>query len=452
MTLTQKPAVVQKPDNWLVDVIKHINSSAVEQQQVVTRGSNSLCVLCKGARFLCGKTRCPIMVKVNYFLKSVPLMSTQDIDGMSPPSVFIGRIGYPNVYIGPLVPPVHEDTSIYDLPEQWFGKSMDEIVGFRSLLVRGKHMVNVQKINDAGKILDQTRELALADSSVDIELNLTKKPQGSITLSDDVQPFGPSAPIRDLHVGNARYNDKIEKAYYDTDLRATNAVVDLYNRGVIVTKIQKAFSVGAFGVEKKRRLVPTRWSITAVDDIISKSLVAKVKTFPEINDYRVYESTYLDNVFEILMIPAQWSYESMEAWYPGTVWNPNGSSVAIYSDWEGNSGRTTYAAIGGCYYSARLAVCELLQKERRQATVIVLREARPGYIMPIGVWQVRENVRNAMRQKPYRFNSLAESLQFIGGKFEIPMQRWILQSELLKKALFQRRISDFFSAKPAAQA
>lgn len=222
--------------------------------------------------------------------------------------------------------------------------------------------------------------------------------------------------------------------------------MDLYNRGVIVSKIQKAFSVGAFGVEKKRRLVPTRWSITAVDDIISKNLREKVKTFPEINEYRVYESIYMDNVFEILMIPSQWSYESMEAWYPGTVWNPTGQNIAIFSDWEGNNGRTTYAAIGGCYYSARLAICEQLQKERRQATAIVLREARPGYIMPIGVWQVRENVRNAMHQKPYIFKNLAESLQFISGRFEIPMQRWILQSQLLKKALFQKKISDFFGS------
>jgi len=448
MITPKEPAITtQNPNNWLSEVINKVNHSAFENQQIVTRANNSLCVLCKGSKFLCGKTRCPIMVKVNYFLKSVPLMESEDIAGMSPPSVFIGRIGYPNVYVGPLVPPVHEDTSIYDLPEQWFGKSMDEIVGFRSLLVRGKHRVNVQKFSEAGKILDHTRDLALADNSVDIELNLTKKPRGSIYLDDDVQPFGPSAPIRDLRVSNARYNDKIEKAYYDTDLRATNAVVDLYNRGVLVTKIQKAFSVGAFGVEKKRRLVPTRWSITAVDDIISKSLVEKVKTFPEINEYRVYESVYLDNVFEVLMIPAQWSYESMEAWYPGTVWNPSGSNVAIYSDWEGYNGRTTYAQIGGCYYSARLAVCELLQKEGRQATAIVLREARPGYIMPIGVWQVRENVRNAMRQKPYTFKSLAESLQFISGKFEIPLQHWIIQSELIKKALFQRKISDYFSAK-----
>jgi hypothetical protein len=390
------------------------------------------------------------MVKVSTFLKSVPLMSTEDISGASPPSVFIGRIGYPNVYVGPLVPPIHEDTSLFDLSEQWFGKSIDEIVGFRSLLVRGKHRVNVQEFASAGKIMEQTRELALADDSVDMELNLTKKPRGNIFLDDDVQPFGPSAPIRDLNLGNTRFDHRVEKAYNDTDLKATDAVRDLYGRGVLVSKIQKAFSVGAFGMEKRRRLVPTRWSITAVDDIISKSLSAQVKTFPEINEFRVYESFYLDNVFEILMLPQAWSYESMEAWYPGTTWNPDGESVIIYSDAEGYSGRTTYAQIGGCYYSARLATCELLVKERRQATVIVLREARPGYIMPIGVWQVRENVRNAMRQTPYKFNTLNETLKFVSGKFLIPMQQWIDQGKLIRQAMVQKKLSDFFSVCPTS--
>ncbi|MEM2675545.1 MAG: hypothetical protein QXT10_03495, partial [Candidatus Bathyarchaeia archaeon] len=244
-------------------------------------------------------------------------------------------------------------------------------------------------------------------------------------------------------VGNTRWDHQIEKAYYDTDLKAAEAVLELYQKGVLVTKIQRAFSVGAFGLERNRRLVPTRWSITAVDSIISKALMDKVKTFPEISEYRVYESRYLDNIFEVLMIPGKWSYESIEAWYPGTVWNPHGRNIVMYSDWEGYEGRTTYAEIGGCYYAARLAVCEQLVKEQRQATVIVLREAHPGYIMPIGVWQVRENVRNAMRQKPYTFRTLEEALQFIAGRFQIPIQRWIMRSVLLKNALFQKRITDY---------
>lgn len=374
-------------------------------------------------------------------------MSSEDVAGASPPSVFVGRVGYPMVYAGPLVPPVEEDTSVYDLPEFWFGRSMDEIVGFRSLLVRGKHRVHVKKFEEAGKIIDQTRELALAVSPVDVELALKNRPRGSIFLDDEVQPFGPSAQIRDLSVGNARWDQRVEKAYFDTDLRATDAVRDLYGKGVLVSKIQRAFSVGAFGLEANRRLVPTRWSITAVDDILSKDLMTKVREFPEISEFRVYESRYLDNVFEILMIPDRWSYEAIEAWYPGTTWNPNGKWTVMFGDHEGYEGRTSYAEIGGCYYAARLAVCERLAKEHRQASVVVLREARPGYIMPVGVWQVRENVRNAMRQAPYMFNSLELALGWISNRFQIPLKTWISKSELLKNTLFQKRITEYLAMK-----
>jgi hypothetical protein len=313
------------------------------------------------------------------------------------------------------------------------------------MLIRGKHRVHVRKFEEAGKIIEKTRELALAVNPVDVELMLKKKPRGFLLLDDEVQPFGPSAPIRDLIVSNARWDRQIGKAYSDTDLKATNAVLEIYSKGVLVTKIQRAFSVGAFGLKKNRRLVPTRWSITAVDSIISKELMEKVKTFPEISEYRVYESRYLDNIFQVLMIPNTWSYEIIEAWHPGTVWNPHGREIFLYSAWEGCDGRTTYAEIGGCYYSARLAVCEQLVRERRQATVIALREAHPGYIMPVGVWQVRENVRNAMRQKPFTFNTLDEALKWVAGKFQIPLQRWIMRSELLKNALFQKKITDFLT-------
>ncbi|MEM2486058.1 MAG: Nre family DNA repair protein [Candidatus Bathyarchaeia archaeon] len=431
---------------WLSEVLNSLANELldVEREQILmklTRGS--LCVACKGARFLCGKTRCSIIVKTNYFLRSLSLVRGDELVGSSPPGVFVGRIGYPYVYAGPLVPPLVEDTSIYDVPELWFGKTIDEIVGFRSMLIRGKYPVHVKKFEKAGKIFDITQELALAANPVDVELILKKKPSGFIILDDEVQPFGPSAPIRDIKAGNVRWDDKVEKAYYDTDMKAADAVLELYQRGVLVTKIQRAFSVGALGLGKNRRLVPTRWSITAVDSIISTALMDMVKTYPEIDEFRVYESRYLDNVFEILMIPGKWSYESIEAWYPGTVWNPSGKSIVMYSDWEGFEGRTTYAKIGGCYYAARLAVCEQLVKERRQAMVVVMREIRPGYIMPVGVWQVRENVRNAMRNLPKTFRNLQEALNFIASRFQIPIEKWIQQSELIKQCLFQKKITDF---------
>ncbi|MCW8802471.1 MAG: Nre family DNA repair protein, partial [Candidatus Bathyarchaeota archaeon] len=394
----KKPKHSSSDNKWIRQLLNNHNIATdlnYDEKQLITKASKSnLCAVCKGGKFLCGKTCCPLVVRFSSYFSSAPLLQSTDLDGACPPGVFVGRIGYPYVYAGPLVPPVHDDTSSYDQPETWFGKSIDEIVGFRSLLVRGKHRVNVKKFEESGKIMDQTIDLALSVKPVDVELNLKKKPASALVIDDQVQPFGPSAPMKKMQISNPKWDHQIQKAYFDDDLHAADAVTTLFQKGTMVTKIQRAFSVGAFGMKKQRRLVPTRWSITAVDSIISKKMMEKIKTFPEINECRVYESCYLDNVFEILMIPREWSYEAMEAWYPGTAWNQTGENVLLFSDWEGYDGRTTYASIGGCYYAARLAVGELLIKERRQASVIVLREAHPGYIMPVGVWQVRENVRN----------------------------------------------------------
>ena len=143
------------------------------------------------------------------------------------------------------------------------------------------------------------------------------------------------------------------------------------------------------------------------------------------------------------MIPREWSYEAMEAWYPGTIWNPNKKKIILYSDWEPYDGRSSYASIGGCYYAARLAVGELLIEERRQASVIILREAHPGYLMPVGVWQVRENVRNAVNIKALKFNRFVDVLDHVNKRLMIPVKKWINSSVLLKNQIFQRRITDY---------
>ena len=443
---TKKPKAPLQQNQWVLQLLNEQGLTTnidYNETQLVTKTRSSLCVACKGGKFLCGKTRCPLVVRFSSYFKSVSLTQSTDLDGACPPGVFVGRIGYPYVYAGPLVPPIHEDTSSYDQPESWFGKTIDEIVGFRSLLVRGKHRVHVKEFEESGKIMEQTIDLALSVNPVDVELSLKKKPTTAFVIDDQIQPFGPSALLNKMRLSNSRWDQHVQKAYFDDDLPAADAVSTLFQKGTLVNKIQRAFSVGAFGLKQQRRLVPTRWSITAVDSIISKNMMDKIKLFPEINEYRIYESRYLDNRFEVLMMPREWSYEAMEAWYPGTVWNPSSRNIVLFSDWEDIGGRSKYASIGGCYYAARLAVGELLTKERRQASVIVLREAHPGYIMPVGVWQVRENVRWALRHIPLKYNTLEEALNRIASQFQIPLKQWIEKSMLLKKALFQKRITDY---------
>src|SRR5574338_1404076 len=63
-----------------------------------------------------------------YLAKYGNLFSSDSISGSSPPSVFVGSFGYPKVGVGPMVPPIHGDTSLLDAPERWLGKTLEEIV------------------------------------------------------------------------------------------------------------------------------------------------------------------------------------------------------------------------------------------------------------------------------------------------------------------------------------
>src|SRR3989440_4587636 len=242
--------------------------------------ASGLCIQCRGAKLLCGKARCPILVRWDFMMKTAPMIDRVDMDGSSPPGVFVGRFGYPKVYVGPLVPPVHGDTQILDAREEWVGHSREDIVRFRSTLVRGMHRVHVRDVDRGGRIVDQTRELALGTLPADVEVGFTRKPHSRVVLDDNVQPFGPSAPLERLDIGNLRVDPNLDRASSDTDLRAKEAVLGLFDRGLPVSKIQRAFSVGAFGLEKNRRFVPTRWSITAVDDTIGEVLRERGNTHP----------------------------------------------------------------------------------------------------------------------------------------------------------------------------
>jgi len=422
-----------------------VDSSAMFDEMLSLDGvstRSSRCAFCKGSKLLCGKDRCPVLARFFSTTRTRARTDRLDMDGASPPSVFVGRFGYPKVSIGPMIPPFHGDTSLLDTPERWVGLPIDDIIEFRSSMVRGMHEVQVYDVDSSNKLVERTRELALAKKPPETFAEFTKKPQGRLTVDDDVEPFGPSAPLRKFDISNVRFDERLEKVFYDTDLLAKDAVVSLYGDGTLLSGIQRAFSVGAFGMGRRRKFVPTRWSITAVDSLLGLNMLETTKTFPLINEYRVYETVSLDNRWAVLMMPSSWRYELIEAWYPKTAWNPHSDRIAIISDHEFFDGRKTYATIGGCYYAARLAANEILQRERRQAGVCIMRESHPGYILPVGVWNVRENVRAALRNEPRRFQTMTDALKHVSTVMDIPMSRWIKNSAVLKDALYQKRIDD----------
>ena len=432
---------------WLSNVIPTSITGLEEQVaksiEVIENPPAWMCLSCRGAKLLCGKPRCPIIVKAQSIARMGKSIETDKIDGSSPPGVFVGRLGYPRVSIGPMVPPQHGDTSILDTPEEWLGKPVEKIVDYRYSLVRGNARASVDDAKSPTRLLSSLQELAMAARPVETELKLTKAPRKILTLSEDTQPFGPSAPLERFKTSNASVDRRIETCYYDRDLKAAEAVNALYSLGVLVTRIQKTFSLGMFGEGGRRKIVPTRWSITAVDSTISQNLIDRVKGYPTIDEYRVYSFYVYDNQYVAILLPEQWRFEWIEAWFPNTTWNQYTNKPYVIGDYEEYFGRTTYAKVGGCYYSTRLAVSEALEREGRQAASIVLRETYPGYLMPLGVWNVRESIRMLMKQKFVAFDTFNGALQFALGKMRISREKWIASSVLISRELTQTKITSY---------
>lgn len=416
----------------------------LESLSFVDTSSSTICMQCRGSRMLCGKAYCPILSKADLLVKHLPKLSKEEIDGSSPPGAFVGRVGYPKVYVGPLIPPEIGDTRVLDTPELWMGKSIQAIIDYRFRLIRGKSLVEVNDARDPGRYLLDLHDLALSSTSVEVNAKFKKKPRMAVTLSEETQPFGPSALIQKLEIVPSAGEQKLEAVYYDGNVLATNGIVELYQEGVEVSRIQRTLSLGMLGVQERRKIVPTRWSITAVDDTLSKHLLQKVCHYPSLDKFQVYKFEYLDNWYAAILSPRNWAFEWIEAWFPGTAWNEAGSVPALMGDHEPFEGRTTYASVGGCYYSTRLAVAEALERMGKQASALVLREIRSGYVLPVGVWNVRESVRAALRTQPTIFDDFQHALLYACREFRIKPDVWIRNSHLIREEMFQRRLSQYF--------
>ncbi|MCK5593318.1 hypothetical protein KAI31_04400, partial [Candidatus Bathyarchaeota archaeon] len=234
----------------------------------------SLCSICRGYRRLCGKAVCPILVKAEALMKLEHNLSKEKVFGSSPPAVFVGSWNYPKVLAGPLVPPVLvEDASILDLPELWVDKSFNEILHYRLSLVRGKRITNVRAARKPDRFLSTFQEVVMASKPTDTEMWLNKKPKLSVAFSPREPLSGPSAFVKRVILAeNPQVPKSVDYVVSDTDLKAGEGILRLYSSKVNPRQITRMFSIGLLGAKRQRRLVPTEWSITAIDDILGRAL------------------------------------------------------------------------------------------------------------------------------------------------------------------------------------
>ena len=356
----------------------------------------------------------------------------KNLEGTTPPSVFIGRWSYPKVYAGPMMSSQMGDTSIMDSPESWIGqnKTQDEIINYRMNLVRGKQLIKIDDLENP--FVEKLQDISLASKSIDSEATFGKRPRGSL-LTEDSMPHGPSAVIEKFDIDAVRWDKQLDKTFYDTDLNARDAVLNLHNKDVPFTAMQKAFSVGAIGTKNRRKLVPTRWSITACDSTLADQFLKEVRKFENLDTYRVFEFGALNNYYIIILTPTEWQYE----WYEAFIKLMKNEEL-IFSDYETNGGKKEYSIVGGCYYTAKMAVLDYLLKIKKQSGLIILREAYDGYV-PLGVFNVRENIKEAMMRPYLEFETLEKCLEYAGTKLKIPISRYVKQGTLLNEMLHTKQ-------------
>jgi len=400
----------------------------------------NLCVKCRG-RGWCGKP-CKIYSKIKNFIPK----TKKHFSGSSPPEIFIGRHNYPNIQAGILSPEIHGDTSELSIPEVWHKKNLQipQILTNRSQLIYGKFQTTIkQSKQKKSKFIQLMQEVSMTHKPISTEFFLKKIPKMILEINKYSAAIGNPAPLKKARLQeNTKINPKIDYLTSDTDCKSTIAINELYKSKIQTSHIIKILSAGLLGTKTKRKLVPTRWAITATDDTISKKLLKKIKYYPEINEIQLFHGDYVGNHYEFLLLPDKFSFEVIEAYMSGSVWNPFFFYFHFAQDFERFSNRKKYAFnVTGAYYTARLAVCEYLEKIKKQAYIITFREERPEYNAPLGVGILRQLARKAFKQKPETFSTMQEAFIKMQSRMKLPTQEFIKKSILLKEYKQQTRLS-----------
>ncbi len=414
-------------------------TTSIFKDITVEKSSDGFVIKTKNEQFKINEFN-PILAKVLSRLQIEHKLSNS-IFGPTPPSAFVGEYGYPNVLAGPMVDVSQDTNPSLNEPSNWFSSNNQneqtywKIIESRSNLVRGKYSVNVK---NPGKFTEQIQESAASVKPVDLEIDFLKAPKFSIYFSSVALPNGPSGTLNEFRISSNPSIPRIVDELKEDKLLTNQAVSLMLEKGHDVYYIQKLLSVGMLG--KSPKMVPTKWSITASDDIVGKLLLKQVRLLDEFNEFYLYSNYAFGNNFQIILTPGSFEFEQFEAWDKNTPWG-NEKSVPIEYDYEGFTGRTKYSTSeGGGYYAGRLSCLKHLLRINKQAKVTIIREINSDYLVSLGVAQVRENVAQALNSKPIKFSNSSDLFSHLSSKLSRNPNEYLFKSRILS----QKRLSNWF--------
>ena len=391
------------------------------------------------------------------WIKDIKIKALDIVDkeflGNTPPTIFVGSkyIQYKKANVGVLSPIDNkEEAKKYDDPYLWYnqGYKIEQIADLRANLINARKKEGIFDVRNSNKYLELAQEIAMSFKTTSIEVELKKKLRPRISMDNIHLPFGPSGEISKIRANeNIKVNQHLEKVFYDTDLKSADALKILNKKGIPEYALSQILSIGITGLKHNRRLVPTKWSITATDDILGKDLIKKIKDYNSIEDYRILFGNYFGNYYLIFLFPEIWNYELFESSMPDQLNTPE-DELYTTTDYENYYGRKDYAenTVGG-YYAARLSLLEYLNNKKIQVSCLLLRFVTSEYSIPLGVFVVRQAVRRTVNTQEIIFNDKKTMLdygrQLIMKRFNYNIDNLLKKSILLNKINTQTKLFQF---------
>ena len=374
------------------------------------------------------------------------------LDSNSPPSVFIGsKLKYPIVNVGILSPLERDEYAwVYDDMKYWADENFQigEVVKLRDSLLNSRFQSRVSDVRLNKKFVQIAQEIATASKPVNIEIELKNRLRLGREKDKVITSMGMRAPLKKARITeNVQINPKLDKIMND-EIKASEGIEILYKNNFNEYVLSKILSVGVLGLKKNKKLVPTRWSITATDDTIGKKLLEKIREYKWIENFELFFGEFMGNQYILLFFPSVWSFELFELYLPKSLWNPS-EQIKASTDFESYSARKEYAFnTAGGYYATRLAILEYLNSIKRQAGVLTIRIETPSYWAALGVWVCRESIRKAINKGALKFNSMNEILesakQISKIKYNFDNSEILKQSKLLKQIKTQKNLKEWF--------
>lgn len=336
---------------------------------------------------------------------------------------------YPSLFIGPGVF-YDKEKVLENTPKKWILKEKREIENIRKKqsFFYKEHLKN--DAQNPEKNISQIQELTKSYKDTELEVDIIDK---KTILREKITGINNSAQILEKIkiTENIKVLKPVDKVTNDFHQKAKEGILEFYRKTKDIYKLEQLLSMGLLGLKKNRLFMPTRWSITCIDDTLGKDFFEKIKTNKIIDTYKMKKYQFYDNIFYVFYLPFSWGFEMIEF----------KDNNIIAQDYELNETKKDYAYnVTGAYYSARLPILEEMKEKDFCARILVLRDIKKEYSSK-GVWVIRESIIKAIKEKEIIFNNVEEVITFIKNELKIS---WILEkSEILKQIKFQKRIFDF---------